>query len=94
MEMKKSEMDAVIINGTLENWHVLGEANYNVWYYYWINGKAPNPSGISLEEAFDTSIPDEHLFKWITIASVIVAIGGAMVVLVARKYGRTKHVKI
>lgn len=94
MEMKKSEMDSAIMNGTLDKWRGLGEANYNVWYYYWINGKSPNPSGISLEEAFDTSIPNETLFIWIAIASVITAIGGATAVLVARKRSRSRNVRI
>lgn len=89
MEMEKAEMDAAIINGTLAEWQGLSEANYNVWYYYWINGKAPNPSGISLEEGFDTSIPNETLFMWIVIVSVIIAIGAAAV-LVVRKSTRFK----
>ena len=86
MKMKKGEMDRAIRDGTLQEWIDLGGSNRNAWYYYWINGKVPNPSGVSLEEAFDTSIQDEQLFKWIAIAFLIMAVGGVMVVLVVRKH--------
>jgi hypothetical protein len=50
MYMKKVEMNYAIKNGTLKKWieytsEPENYANYNVWYYYWINGYSPDPDG-------------------------------------------------
>lgn len=50
MEAKKSEMDLSIQNDTLRQWVETRSApnnfaNYNVWYYYYVNGAAPNAYG-------------------------------------------------
>ena len=50
MEMKKAEMYQTIANGTLTEWVETRSspnnfANYNVWYYYYLNGQAPNANG-------------------------------------------------
>ena len=47
MEMKKVEMDSAIKDGTLKEWTEYGSssdnfANWNVWYYYHLNGQAPD----------------------------------------------------
>lgn len=79
MEMKKAEMYQTISNGTLREWVETSSspnnfANYNVWYYYYLNGEAPNAYGpqptqeqlqeckelgITLEECSDTAITQE-----------------------------------
>lgn len=55
MEQKKSELDEQVKAGTLKDWIELGSAtqnysNYNGWFYYYVNGKAPAPSGYELED--------------------------------------------
>jgi uncharacterized protein with von Willebrand factor type A (vWA) domain len=47
MEAKKVEMDGAIENGTLRQWvetrsSPTNFANHNVWYYYYLNGEAPD----------------------------------------------------
>lgn len=47
MELKKSEMDQAIANGTLGEWVETRSspnnfANNNVWYYYYLNNQAPD----------------------------------------------------
>lgn len=55
MEQKKLELDKQIKSGTLQNWIESGSAtqnftNYNVWFYYYVNGKSPAPSGYELAD--------------------------------------------
>ncbi|MGI0009022.1 MAG: hypothetical protein ACRD92_05325 [Nitrosopumilaceae archaeon] len=92
MEMKKSEMDKVITEGNLKEWTGLGETNYNVWYYYWINDQAPNPFGVSLDEAFDTSSTHELLFEQIVAASISTAAIVAIVLVARRRTRKTTKI--
>jgi serpin B len=62
MEQKKSELDEQIQSGTLKEWIESGYteqdfANYNVWFYYYVNNKVPAPEGYEL----DSQIRDEVL---------------------------------
>lgn len=62
MEQKKSELDEQIKSGTLKEWIESGSAtqnfsNYNVWFYYYVNGKAPAPSGYELEDHDQVILP-------------------------------------
>jgi hypothetical protein len=46
MDMKKAELDQALRNGTLREWALYqsepnNSANYNVYYYYFLNGQAP-----------------------------------------------------
>ena len=55
MEQKKSELDEQVKADTLKNWIESGSTeqnftNYNVWFYYYVNNKAPAPEGYELEE--------------------------------------------
>lgn len=55
MEQKKSELDEQIRVGNLKKWIETGYesqnfANYNVWFYYYVNDKAPAPEGYELED--------------------------------------------
>ena len=55
MEQKKSELDEQIKVGNLKKWIETGYesqnfANYNVWFYYYLNDKAPAPEGYGLED--------------------------------------------
>lgn len=55
MEQKKSELDEQIKAGTLKDWIESGSntqdySNYNVWFYYYVNNKAPAPEGYELQE--------------------------------------------
>jgi len=57
MESKKAEMDMAIQNGTLREWVEETQsspnnfANYNVWYYYHLNGEAPHAYGTQVMPA-------------------------------------------
>ena len=55
MEQKKSELDEQVKAGTLKDWIESGSAtqnftNYNVWFYYYVNNKAPALEGYELED--------------------------------------------
>ena len=55
MENKKSELDNQVKSGTLKEWIESGNevqnfTNYNVWFYYYVNGQAPAPEGYELSE--------------------------------------------
>jgi hypothetical protein len=55
MDLKKTEMIRQIENGTLKQWVETKStpdnfANYNVWYYYYLNGEAPNAYGPQLTQ--------------------------------------------
>lgn len=56
MEAKKAEMDMAIQNGSLREWVETQSspnnfANYNVWYYYNLNGEAPDAYGRPISPA-------------------------------------------
>lgn len=62
MEMKKVEMDKAIENGTLKEWaehqsEPNNFANFNVYYYYFLNGQAPDINEYSSNIRWDTSLP-------------------------------------
>jgi len=67
MKMKKTEMDDAIRNATLKEWVYRGQdslnfTNHNVWYYYFINDRAPAYPGYttaesSIEKAKSNIIP-------------------------------------
>jgi hypothetical protein len=55
MEQQKSELDQQIMSGNLKEWIESGSSmqnftNYNVWFYYYVNGQALAPEGYELEE--------------------------------------------
>jgi hypothetical protein len=55
MEQKKSELDKQVSAGTLKDWIESGPStqdysNYNVWFYYYVNNKAPAPEGYELQD--------------------------------------------
>ena len=55
MEQKKSELDKQVNDGTLKDWIESGSStqdysNYNVWFYYYVNNKAPAPEGYELQD--------------------------------------------
>lgn len=41
MEMMKTQMIEAMKNGTLEDWVIANQSNYNVWRYYYLNDQAP-----------------------------------------------------
>ena len=64
MEQKKSELDEQVKAGTLKDWIESGSAtqnysNYNVWFYYYVNGKAPAPEGYELEDYDNPSVSSD-----------------------------------
>ena len=55
MEQQKLVLDKQVKDGTLKDWIESGYssqnfANYNVWFYYYVNDLAPAPEGYELEE--------------------------------------------
>lgn len=88
MEMKKAEMDQTIIDGTLKEWLEYQSepnnfANFNVYYYYFVNGQAPDVDGYSGAITWDTSIPMRDAYDPTAFLRLIVilgvVIGGAVV---------------
>lgn len=45
MAMKRAEMNSAITNGTLKEWAQGSLSNYDVWFYYYLNDKAPTYPG-------------------------------------------------
>lgn len=88
MKMKKAEMDSAIRDGTLQEWIDLERSNRNAFYYYWINGKAPSPAGVTLDEVFDTSID-----KTISFMGLLAAISGVatMVLIIKKRRSKIRH---
>lgn len=79
IDTKKIEMDNAIKDGNLQQWINLSVTNQHMWYYYWINGQAPNPYGASLDAVFDTSSPSQ-IHTWIVGgAALSTAVGGSLV---------------
>jgi hypothetical protein len=65
MEQKKSDLDDQIKSGTLQEWIESGYAeqdfaNYNVWFYYYVNDLVPAPEGYEL----DSQIRDRDLLSF------------------------------
>jgi hypothetical protein len=55
MDQQKSELDQQIMSGNLREWIESGSStqnftNYNVWFYYYVNGQVLAPDGYELEE--------------------------------------------
>src|SRR5574342_648644 len=63
MEQQKVELDKQIQSGSLKDWIEAGSntqnfTNYNVWFYYYVNGKAPAPPGYELADSQNNNPPD------------------------------------
>ena len=86
MEAKKAEMDQAIKDGTLNEWVETRSApdnfaNYNVYFYYFLNGQAPAINNSSNEPAVWNSFSIE----WV-LAVVGIAVGGtAAIIFVLKK---------
>lgn len=83
MEIKKVEMGSAIGNGTLKEWvehknEPENYANYNVWYYYWINGYAPDLDGNYIVNYVDVRSGPSLLPSYF----ILIAILGASLILV------------
>jgi hypothetical protein len=82
MEAKKAEMDQAIKAGTLREWIDQSDANNNVYYYYRLNGQAPDayaypPNNMPI---FEYASP-----VWIGAIAGIGIAGAAAVLYVFRK---------
>ncbi len=90
METKKAEMDQAIKDGTLKEWVEYRSApdnfaNYNVYFYYFLNDQAPeiNGSGAFIRETapYWSGLP----LGWV-LATVGIAIAGtAAIIFVLKK---------
>jgi hypothetical protein len=61
MEQQKSVLDKQIQSGNLQEWIESGSdlqnfTNYNVWFYYYVNDKAPAPAGYALVDEINNEI--------------------------------------
>jgi hypothetical protein len=96
MEMKKAEMDQAIRDGTLKEWvEYHGDpnnfANYNVYFYYYLNDQAPDAYGNSFFR--DDSRP--VITYWYASPAGMATIAGIGLAAIAALYvfrkARRKH---
>jgi hypothetical protein len=93
MESKKAEMDRAIGNGVLKEWILTQSepdnyANYNVYYYYHLNGQAPS---VGLIPTSDENAVSTH---WETSALGWAAVIGAALAttaVIAIVFGKARH---
>lgn len=97
MEMKKAEMDQAIKDGTLKEWTEYQSepnnfANFNVYFYYYLNGQAPDIND------YDAIAKDSNLLVisyWyispagIAFMAAIAGIASIAGILVVRKFRDT-----
>ncbi len=84
MEMKKAEMDQAIDDGRLEDWVEYRSepnnfANYNVYFYYYLNDQAPEINNAGRIIA-DDSASLSYSATWL-IATIGIAVSGTAAIL-------------
>lgn len=74
MNMMKDQMIEAMRNGTLEDWVTHGQAQYDVWRYYYVNDQAPffrsSVSGLTADNHFIPA-PLQQLKTGIAIRDVV-----------------------
>ena len=95
MENKKAEMDQAITDGTLQEW-ILNQsepnnsANYNVYYYYHLNGQAPSVELIDSGTSVVSTQWEMSTAGWATLVGIgIAAVAGITIIFV--KSRRVHH---
>jgi hypothetical protein len=93
METKKAEMDQAIMNGTLNEWVEYRSApdnfaNYNVYFYYFLNDQAPDIYGFS-DGLINDREPATYWYGfpigWVLATAGIAVAGTAAIIIVLRK---------
>jgi hypothetical protein len=70
MEMKKAEMDQIIEDGLFTEWLRRDPGNWNVYFYYHVNGQAPTMVRNSADGEFFVSEQDPSVFTYYNTTGV------------------------